>query len=109
MECIEPEKQFTCNDGNDKFKMDTSTIRWASKKYWVENIKIAHNNMVLNVNSKQITVILTSSKSTNDDQQKIGIPRQKKTIPNLISNDLCEVHCTTWEVITEFDGENQVQ
>ena len=36
-------------------------------------------------------------------------PRQKKIISNLTSNDLYEVHCTTREVITEFDGENQVQ
>ena len=27
MECIEPEKRFTFNDRNDKFKVETSTIR----------------------------------------------------------------------------------
>ena len=111
MECIEPEKQFTFNDRNDKFKVDTSTIRWAGRnKYGVKNTKIPHTNMmVLNVNSKQNAVIPTPSISNNDDQQMSDIPRQKKTVSNLTSNDLYEVHYSTREVITKFDGENQVQ
>ena len=31
MDCIEPEKQFTFNDRNDKFKVEISTIRLAGK------------------------------------------------------------------------------
>ena len=65
--------------------------------------------MVLNVNSKQNAVIPTPPISNNDDQQMSDIPRQKKTISNLTSNDLYEVHCATREVITEFDSKNQVQ
>ena len=41
MECIEPEEQYTFNDRNDIFKVDTSTIRWAGQnKCGVKNIKI---------------------------------------------------------------------
>ena len=54
-------------------------------------------------------MIPTQSISNNDDHQMSDIPRQKKTISNLTSNELYEVHCTTREAITEFDGENQVQ
>ena len=61
--------------------------------------------MVFNVNSKQNAVLPIPSISNNDDQQMSDIPRQKKTASNLTSNDLYEVHCTTREVITEFDGE----
>ena len=90
--------------------MDTSTTQWAGKnKCWVKNIKIPHNNMVLNINSKQNVVISTPSISNNIDQQMSDIPRQNKTISNLTSNALYEVHCASREVITEFDGENQVQ
>ena len=63
--------------------------------------------MVLNVNFKQNAVIPTPSIFNNDDQQMSDIPRWKKTISNPTSNDLYEVHCTTREVITEFDGENR--
>ena len=65
--------------------------------------------MVLNVNSKQNAVLPIPSISNNDDQQMSDIPRQKKTASNLTSDDLYEVHCTTREIITEFDGENYVQ
>ena len=79
MDCIEPEKQYTFNDRNDKFKVDTSTIWWAgSNKRWVKNIKIQHTNMVLNVNSKQNAVIPTQSIPNNDDHQMSDITRQKK-------------------------------
>ena len=111
MECIEPEKQFTFNDRNDKFKVDTSTMQWAGKnKCGVKNIKITHNNIFLDINSKQNAVIPTPSIPNNDDQQMSNnIPRQNTTISNLTSNDLYEVHCAIREVITEFDGKNQVQ
>ena len=34
MECIEPEKQYTFNDRNDIFKVDTSTISIVSFRAW---------------------------------------------------------------------------
>ena len=68
----------------------------------------AYNNIVLNVNSKQNAVIPTPPISNNDNQQMSDILRQKKTISNLTSHDLYEVYCATREVITEFDGKNQV-
>ena len=76
----------------------------------MQEIKTGHNGprvrKELNVNSKQNAVIPTLSISNNDDQQISDTPRQNKTISNITSNDLYEVHCTMREVITKFDGEN---
>ena len=48
MECIKPEEQYTFNDRNDIFKVDTSTIRWAGKhKCGLKNIKTPYNNSLL--------------------------------------------------------------
>ena len=70
MECIEPEIQFTFDDRNHKLKVKTFTIRWTGKnKCGLRNIKIPHNNMDLNINSKQNTVIQTPKIFNNDDQK----------------------------------------
>ena len=53
MEHMEPEQQFSSIDQNDKLRVETSTIRWASKnKCGLKNITIPNKNTVLNINSK---------------------------------------------------------